>query len=104
MSKDHSMEAVANKIDRLNRDDWRDDWINGALGLLSTAGVDGVRIFHLAERLGVTSGSFYWHFKTRRELYDALVDYWERKLTDAANKATQRRKQLRLKYEILMNQ
>lgn len=61
----------------------RDDWIRGALELLSVAGVEGVRIVPLAERLGVTSGSFYWHFKNRRELHDALLEYWQREMTDA---------------------
>ncbi len=71
------------KSDRL----CRDDWIRGALELLSKAGVESVKIVPLAEQLGVTSGSFYWHFKNRRELYDALLDYWEREMTDAAIEA-----------------
>jgi AcrR family transcriptional regulator len=74
---------VEGKIKRLNRE----DWIRGALELLSEVGVEGVKIVPLAERLGVTSGSFYWHFKNRRELYDALVDYWEREMTDVAIEA-----------------
>ena len=68
----------------------REDWIRGALELLSTAGVEGVKIVRLAERLGVTSGSFYWHFKNRRELLDALLDYWAREMTDAAIEAAKR--------------
>jgi AcrR family transcriptional regulator len=32
--------------------------------------------------MGVTTGSFYWHFKDRRELLEALLEYWERELTD----------------------
>jgi len=65
----------------------REDWVRGALELLRTDGVKGVKIVPLAERLGVTSGSFYWHFRNRRELYDALVDYWEREMTDVAIEA-----------------
>lgn len=68
----------------------RKDWIIGALELLSTAGVQGLKIVPLAEHLGVTSGSFYWHFKNRRDLYDALMDYWEREMTDAAIEAAKR--------------
>jgi AcrR family transcriptional regulator len=71
------MVAVKNK--RLGRE----DWIRGAFELLSIAGVDGVKIVPLAKQLGVTSGSFYWHFRNRRELLDALLDYWEREMTDA---------------------
>ena len=77
---------VDNKTERLSRE----DWIHSALELLSTAGVEGVKIVPLAERLGVTSGSFYWHFKNRRELHDALLDYWEREMTDAAIEAAKR--------------
>ena len=61
----------------------REDWIRGALDLMTTTGVEGVKIVPLARKLGVTSGSFYWHFKDRRELYDALAAYWEREMTDA---------------------
>ena len=71
------------KAERLNRE----DWILGALEILVTAGVGGVKIVPLAKRLGVTSGSFYWHFKNRRELHEALLDYWEREMTDAAIEA-----------------
>ncbi len=71
---------ITSKSERLSRE----DWLRGALELMSVAGVEGVKIVPLAEQLGVTSGSFYWHFKNRRELYDALLDYWEREMTDAA--------------------
>lgn len=69
-----------NKATRLGRN----DWILGALELLTSVGVQGVKIVPLAELLGVTSGSFYWHFKNRRELHDALLEYWEREMTDMA--------------------
>jgi AcrR family transcriptional regulator len=62
----------------------REDWIRGALELLSTAGVEKVKIVPLATRLGVTSGSFYWHFANRGQLYDALLEYWEQEMTDKA--------------------
>jgi len=62
----------------------REDWIRGALELLSTAGVEKVKIVPLAKQLGVTSGSFYWHFANRRQLYDALLEFWEREMTDKA--------------------
>ena len=68
----------------------RENWIRGALELLSSTGVEGVKIVPLAERLGVTSGSFYWHFKNRRELQDALLDYWEREMTDTVIEAAKR--------------
>jgi AcrR family transcriptional regulator len=77
---------VGDKTKRLSRK----DWIRGALELLSKAGVQGVKIVPLAKRLGVTSGSFYWHFRNRRELHDALLEYWEQEMTDAAIVAAKR--------------
>ena len=74
---------VNNKNKRLTRE----DWIRGALELLGRTGVDSVKIVPLAKYLGVTSGSFYWHFPNRRHLYDALLEYWEVEMTDAAIEA-----------------
>lgn len=37
----------------------------------------------MAQDLGITRGSFYWHFKSRAELLEALLAYWEVALTDS---------------------
>ena len=60
-----------------------DDWLKAALSLYE-AGIDNLKVAPLAEHLGVTTGSFYWHFKSRRELLEGLLDYWEREMTDTA--------------------
>ena len=67
----------------------RSDWIEGALDILAETGIEGVRIVPLANKLGVTSGSFYWHFKNRGQLHQALLQYWESELTDAAMAAAE---------------
>jgi AcrR family transcriptional regulator len=54
----------------------REDWIDAAWSALGEGGVEGVRIERLARQLGVTKGSFYWHFKNRQGLIDALIDRW----------------------------
>ena len=54
----------------------RDDWISAAWEVLGEGGIEGVRVEPLARRLGVTKGSFYWHFKDRQQLLDALLDRW----------------------------
>lgn len=54
----------------------REDWISGAWDMLGERGMDGVRVEPLARRLGVTKGSFYWHFKDRGELLEALLSRW----------------------------
>lgn len=70
------------KSKRLNRD----DWLKAALNLCES-GINKVKVAPLAEDMGVTTGSFYWHFKNRRELLDSLLDYWEREMTDGAIEA-----------------
>jgi AcrR family transcriptional regulator len=57
------------------------DWTRAALAALAEHGVTGVAVDRLAKRLGVTRGSFYWHFRDRRELIDAALEQWEREQT-----------------------
>jgi AcrR family transcriptional regulator len=61
----------------------REDWLQETLKVLQQRGVESVKIVVIAERMGVTSGSFYWHFKNLRDLLDCLLEFWERELTDA---------------------
>lgn len=56
-------------------------WLDAALQALASGGVDKVRVESLAKNLGVTKGSFYWHFKDRQELLDALIEYWNDEMT-----------------------
>jgi AcrR family transcriptional regulator len=56
----------------------RDDWLDVALSALALEGVDHVTVLALSERLGVSRSSFYWYFKNRDELLDALLDRWNR--------------------------
>jgi AcrR family transcriptional regulator len=55
----------------------RDDWLDLALTALAVDGVDHVTVLALSERLDVSRSSFYWYFKNRDELLDALRDRWE---------------------------
>jgi AcrR family transcriptional regulator len=52
------------------------DWVTAGLAELAKAGVDGVRVEVLAERLGVTKGGFYRRFKDRRALLNAMLETW----------------------------
>jgi AcrR family transcriptional regulator len=60
----------------------RADWIAAAMQMLRTQGVDGVRILRLARDLRVSRGSFYWHFRDRRDLLLAMLEWWDREMTD----------------------
>ena len=54
-----------------------EDWESGALELIATQGVAAVAVEALARQLGVTKGSFYWHFPTREALLKAALQRWE---------------------------
>ena len=60
----------------------RDDWVRAALLALADGGTAAVAVEPLAARLGATKGSFYWHFRDRRELIEAALETWERTATD----------------------
>jgi AcrR family transcriptional regulator len=53
------------------------DWEGAALDLIAEHGVFAVAVEPLARRLGVTKGSFYWHFANRDALLDATLRRWE---------------------------
>lgn len=57
------------------------DWIRAAQRCLAEEGIDSVRVEPLAKALGVSKGSFYWHFKDRRSLIEAMLEVWEEEAT-----------------------
>jgi len=61
----------------------RQDWLDAALEALEESGIEGVKVLALAKRLGSSRGSFYWHFRDRRDLLQSLLDYWDRWSTDS---------------------
>lgn len=63
--------------DKLNRD----HWLNAGLQALAAEGPEGLRIMSIAQQLGVTKGSFYWHFQNLDDYQSALLDEWEQRHT-----------------------
>lgn len=56
-------------------------WIEGALDLLVSGSIDTVGVEPLAHKLGVTKGSFYWHFTDRAALLKAILRRWQERAT-----------------------
>jgi AcrR family transcriptional regulator len=67
--------AIAKAVKAPRRD--REDWIEAARLALIEGGVGKVKVEPLAGVLGVTTGSFYHHFRKRQELLDAVLAHWE---------------------------
>lgn len=54
----------------------RDDWLDAAAGEVASGGFGSLRVMTLAKRLGVTRGSFYWHFRDHEDLVTSFLNRW----------------------------
>lgn len=61
----------------------REDWLNVAMDVLISQGVEKVKVLTLGARLDVSRSSFYWYFKSRQDLLDALLEIWQATNTGA---------------------
>ncbi len=59
----------------------KSDWVDAATGILVDENVRGIRIDALCAKLGVTKGSFYWHFNGRAGLLAAMLEQWRNRMT-----------------------
>ena len=59
----------------------RRNWLDAALELLYNSGINSVTVEGLAKQLNITRGSFYHHFKDRKDLSNEMLEYWKRKWT-----------------------
>ena len=53
-----------------------DDWIQAGYAILADDGLEALKLDRLCTRLGVTKGSFYWHFADMAAYRSALVHAW----------------------------
>jgi AcrR family transcriptional regulator len=53
-----------------------DDWVQEGFRVLAEDGVKALTLGRLCSRLGVTKGSFYWHFADMNAYRTALIDTW----------------------------
>jgi AcrR family transcriptional regulator len=59
----------------------REVWLEAAKAALLESGVEAVKIQPLGARLNLSRTSFYWFFKDRAALLDALLEAWEARNT-----------------------
>lgn len=59
----------------------REVWLEKALDVLRLEGNAGLQIENITKRLGVTKGSFYWHFKDKNDFRRSILDYWDQVYT-----------------------
>jgi AcrR family transcriptional regulator len=79
------------------------DWAEAALHLIAEKGLGALTVGALAERLGVTKGSFYWHFSGRAALLAATLDRWEQRTTTEAIRALDAVTDHRRRLELILD-
>ncbi|HEX7062958.1 MAG TPA: TetR/AcrR family transcriptional regulator [Woeseiaceae bacterium] len=81
MASSNASVPRARSVEQLSRD----AWLDAAAAAIAEGGFDNVRVLTLAKQLGVTRGSFYWHFQDHAELIASFLDRWrERRLAELA--------------------
>lgn len=59
------------------------DWIDAALQALAREGFDALKADVLARRLGISRGSFYWHFPDLGAFHARVIEHWRLASTEA---------------------
>lgn len=63
------------------------DWLDAALTALASGGHETLRAELLSKRLGVSRGSFYWHFADVAAFHKAVLARWEAVAVDIPHAA-----------------
>ena len=58
------------------------DWIRHGLRTLASDGTNALKVVPLARKLGVSRGSFYWHFRDITDFRAQLLREWQERGTD----------------------
>lgn len=60
-----------------------DDWLKAAFRALTNGGPAAIKAEAIARDLGVSKGSFYWHFANVPSLKTNMLSHWEEEATQA---------------------
>ena len=58
------------------------EWLQTALDILKVEGIEGIRVEHIARKLGISKSGFYWHFKDLEDLKSQILEYWTHEFTE----------------------
>jgi len=78
--------ASANQMSKRSERLTREVWLSRALEHLAQDGKAKLTVDKLVRALGVTKGSFYWHFRDRDDFQQSLVKYWDHQYTQSVIK------------------
>jgi len=60
----------------------KEQWLEKALQIINREGFGTIKIDRLVRVMGVTKGSFYWHFESKKDFIANLIEYWDKKFTN----------------------
>lgn len=78
------------------------NWLQHGLKTLSTAGYIGLKVDLMAKSLGVSRGSFYWHFKDLKAFKSRLLEHWQEMATGSVIEEIERNRDANHPLESLM--
>jgi AcrR family transcriptional regulator len=78
------------------------DWTDFALKTLAREGFDALKADVLARKLGVSRGSFYWHFIDLDDLHARVIDHWRQTATEAVIADLERYESRAERLEVLL--
>jgi AcrR family transcriptional regulator len=73
---------TAKLVDTNSRRLSRNRWLAASLAVLRDRGAPALTVDELTKELGVSKGSFYWHFENYTAFLKALAEYWRAGFTD----------------------
>ncbi len=65
------------------KEERRDQIISAAISCFSEKGYYEASMDDIAKEANLSKGSLYWHFKSKRELFQSLVERWLQEFTDS---------------------
>ena len=78
------------------------DWIAFALTTLTREGSQALKADILARKLGVTRGSFYWHFPDLGAFHAQVIEHWRQTATEAIITGLERYDLCRQRLDVLL--
>lgn len=58
------------------------DWLEQGLRTLASGGANALKVGPMADKLKVSRGSFYWHFRDIADFKSELLRSWQEQMTD----------------------
>lgn len=82
----------------------RQDWIDFALATLAREGFQALKADVLAKKLGVSRGSFYWHFPELASFHARVIEQWRKTATEEIIKGLEQYDSRERRLDVLLRE